>query len=181
MKLIIIYGPPGVGKLTVAEKLTEFSGLKLLHNHMIADLIVPIFGLRTPASIELSAQIRNFIYEIAAKSDIPGIVTTFVYYPGEQAHNALNDYANIMAKNGGEFFVVGLTASMDALKERAGDPARQGTRKITSPEKLERVIAEENLMAAVPENVVKNLVIDTTNLSPEAAVEKIKAYCGIKP
>jgi hypothetical protein len=84
-----------------------------------------------------------------------------------------------LAKYGGELFVVGLTASLDVLKQRVVDPSRQGTRKITSPEKLAKVIANENLMTVVPQEVVKNLVIDTTALQPEEVVEKIKVYCNI--
>ena len=180
MKLVVIYGPPGVGKLTVASALAAATEFKLLHNHMIADLIVPVFGLRTPASIELSAEIRNLICETAARNNIAGVVSTFVYYPGEQAHRVFADYKKIMAKYGGELFVIGLTASSDVLKHRVSDSSRQGTRKITSPEKLAHVIADENLMAVVPQEVVKNLVIDTTTLQPEAVVLKIKDYCSIQ-
>ena len=32
MKLIIIYGPPAVGKLTVAEELSRRTGFKILQN-----------------------------------------------------------------------------------------------------------------------------------------------------
>jgi len=179
MKLIVIYGPPGVGKLTVAKKLAETTELKLLHNHMIADLIVPIFGLRTEASIEFSAAVRMMIYEIAVRHNTPGIISTVLYYPGEQAHKFLSDCEKMMASHGGELFVIGLTASLEALKQRAVSESRQGTRKITSPEKLEQVITEENLLATVPESVVKSLLIDNTHLQPEEVVEKIKSYCGI--
>jgi len=179
MKLIIIYGPPGVGKLAVAQKLAEVTELKLLHNHMTADLAVPIFGLRTPASIEFAAAVRMVIYETAARHNLFGIISTVIYYPGVQAHKFFIDSAELMAKYEAEVFVIGLTASFEALKQRVTGKSRQGTRKIVSPEKLEQVIADENLMATVPEDVIKNLVIDTTNLKPEAVVEKIKVYCEI--
>ena len=146
---------------------------------MIADLIVPIFGLRTPASIEFSAAVRKLIYETAAKNNLPGIISTLIYYPGQQAHRFFDDCAKIMAEHGGELFIVGLTANLETLKRRVAGKSRQGTRKITSPEKLEQIISDENLMAAVPKNIAKTLVIDNTALQPEEVVEKIRAYCGI--
>lgn len=38
MKFIIITGPQAVGKMTVAQELTQITGLKLLHNHMTIEL-----------------------------------------------------------------------------------------------------------------------------------------------
>ena len=32
--LVIIFGPPAVGKMTVGSKLSKLTGLKLFHNHM---------------------------------------------------------------------------------------------------------------------------------------------------
>ncbi len=34
MRLVFIYGPPGVGKLTVARELAALTGFKLFHNHL---------------------------------------------------------------------------------------------------------------------------------------------------
>jgi len=33
-KLIILFGPPAVGKMTVGKELADLTGLKLFHNHM---------------------------------------------------------------------------------------------------------------------------------------------------
>jgi len=34
MKLVFIYGPPAVGKLTVANALAKVTGFKVFHNHL---------------------------------------------------------------------------------------------------------------------------------------------------
>ena len=44
MKLVIIFGPQAVGKMTVGEELSEQTGLKLFHNHMTIDLVSNFFG-----------------------------------------------------------------------------------------------------------------------------------------
>ena len=42
MKLILIFGPQAVGKMTVGQELATLTGLKLFHNHMTIDLVSPI-------------------------------------------------------------------------------------------------------------------------------------------
>jgi adenylate kinase family enzyme len=44
MKLIFIYGPPASGKLTIAEILSERTGIPLFHNHLSRDLVKDIYG-----------------------------------------------------------------------------------------------------------------------------------------
>ncbi|KAA1807131.1 hypothetical protein FXB61_003723 [Bacillus cereus] len=39
MKLILIFGPQAVGKMTVGQELATLTGLKLFHNHMTIDLV----------------------------------------------------------------------------------------------------------------------------------------------
>jgi len=43
MKLIFIYGPPAVGKLTVAEELVKLHDYRLFHNHLTLDLVRNIY------------------------------------------------------------------------------------------------------------------------------------------
>jgi len=38
MQLVIIFGPPAVGKMTVGRALAERTGFKLFHNHMTSKL-----------------------------------------------------------------------------------------------------------------------------------------------
>lgn len=44
MNLVFLYGPPAVGKLTVATILAEKTGYTLFHNHQIINLLRNVFG-----------------------------------------------------------------------------------------------------------------------------------------
>ncbi|GJM72894.1 hypothetical protein HMSSN036_51100 [Paenibacillus macerans] len=55
MKLIVLFGPQAVGKMTVGQELAKITGLKLFHNHMTIDLVSHFFDYGTPAGKDWSA------------------------------------------------------------------------------------------------------------------------------
>lgn len=79
MKLIIIYGPPAVGKLTVDRELAKVTGYKLFHNHLTVDLAYSLFPSGTKAYSDFVEKIRLEAFEAAAKNKIKGIIFTSVY------------------------------------------------------------------------------------------------------
>lgn len=79
MKLIIIYGPPASGKLTIANKVAEKTGYKLFHNHLTVDLLKNILEFGTKEFFEVNQKIKLDILEAAAKQEVDGIIYTFVY------------------------------------------------------------------------------------------------------
>jgi broad-specificity NMP kinase len=73
MKLIIIHGAPGVGKLTVARELSRETGYKLFHNHLTVDLVCSMFDFDSEQAIRLSDRFRLEMFEEAARAEIPGV------------------------------------------------------------------------------------------------------------
>jgi hypothetical protein len=43
MNLVVIYGPPASGKLTVAQELSAITGYKLFHNHLTVNAVAALF------------------------------------------------------------------------------------------------------------------------------------------
>src|SRR5687768_12488074 len=74
----MIYGPPAVGKLTVAKEVARLTGMKLFHNYATVNAVAPIFGFEHEAYVRLLQVTRLAILEEAAKADID-IVSTYVY------------------------------------------------------------------------------------------------------
>lgn len=79
MKLIVIFGPAAVGKMTVGRELQKLTGFKLFHNHMVSELIYPFYGYRDPQFGRLNSEFRTRMLEEFSQSDFPGIIFTYVW------------------------------------------------------------------------------------------------------
>lgn len=82
MKMIFLYGPPAVGKLTVAKELTKLTGYKLFHNHLTVDLVSSLYEWGSPKYWKYLRSIREQLLANLAKDDI-NIIFTYVYAAGE--------------------------------------------------------------------------------------------------
>jgi len=60
--LVIIFGPPAIGKMTVGQELSKITGLKLLHNHISLELANQFFPWSTPEFNRIDRLIRFGIF-----------------------------------------------------------------------------------------------------------------------
>src|SRR5688572_25998789 len=79
MEFVVIFGPPAVGKMTVGFELSKLTGLKLFHNHMTIEPVLNFFDFDTPQFNALVGEFRRRIFEEVAKSDLKGLIFTFVW------------------------------------------------------------------------------------------------------
>jgi hypothetical protein len=90
MKLVILFGPPAVGKMTIGQELAKATGFKLFHNHMTIELVLNFFEFGTKEFSRLNSLFRNEIFNAVAASKHPGLIFTYVW-----ALNDLRDKAYI--------------------------------------------------------------------------------------
>lgn len=69
MTLVIIFGPPAVGKMAVGLELERLTGFRLFHNHMTVDPVIRLFPLDSPAYSRLVGEFRQRVFEEFAASD----------------------------------------------------------------------------------------------------------------
>ena len=79
MKFVILFGPLAVGKMTVGQELEKITGLKLFHNHMTIELILPFFKMYSPSFNKLVNSFRMQLFEEVDKSNLKGIIFTYVW------------------------------------------------------------------------------------------------------
>src|SRR5678816_3628060 len=78
----MIYGPPAVGKLTVAKEVARLTGLKLFDNHLSVNMVQPIFGWDNEAYVRTLRAVRLAVITEAARQEID-LVSPMVYlHPG---------------------------------------------------------------------------------------------------
>ena len=170
MNLVLLYGPPAVGKLTIARELEKITGYKNFHNHLVIDLVSDIFGFDHPSRRPLEHQIRREIVEEAAKAGINLIVTGVIVNINKDLYQAMMD---VYKKKGGEVCLVQLKAEREVLESRVSHPSRE--RKINTDAEF------NNFMKEYPESVEKfgegqHLEIDTSKTSPQEAAQQIADY-----
>ena len=177
MKLIVIYGPPAVGKLTTAEKLGEISGYRVFHSHLAIDLVNSI----TPdgagkAYSELLFRIIYETIEFAWKDKQAGLVMTIAYTGSEKQKELLRKLKAMVESDGGRICPVKLIASMDELKRRVVSPSRDYYGKLMSADELEKWMAEIDYLSKM--DIAESLEIDNTSIGSDAVAEMIKRhYC----
>ncbi len=74
-ELIVIFGPPAVGKMTVGRAVCDRTDFRLFLNHHTIEPLVEVFGFGTPGFVTLNSEFRRRVVEEAAASGIRLIFT----------------------------------------------------------------------------------------------------------
>ncbi|MDX9855259.1 MAG: AAA family ATPase [Parcubacteria group bacterium] len=181
MKLILIFGPQAVGKMTVGHELEKTTGLKLFHNHMTIDLVNPFFDYGTEEGKRLVNLFREEIFKEVAKSDLEGIIFTFLwYFDAKKDWDYVDKICDIFRSKGGSVYFVELEAGMDERLERNKSshrlehkPTKRDTKK--SENDLISSMEKHRMNSKKGEIKEKNYIkIDNTSLSPEEVAKIIK-------
>ena len=185
MKLVVIFGPPAVGKMTVAYALAECTGMEVFHNHMTIDLVLEFFPFGHAKFNRLVGEFRRRILEEVTSSDLPGLIFTYVWaldQPGDKEE--IDSYCEIFKRVGAEVYFVELEAGLDERLERNKSAFRLA--KKSSKRDTER--SERNLLTTeqrykmnsdndffYPAHFIK---INNTSLTPEETAKKITESFG---
>lgn len=172
MKLALIYGPPAVGKLTVAKELVALTGFKLFHNHATVDLITSIFDRGSESFAKLIWEIRLSVFEEAARANIGGLVFTMVYATSRVPR--IMQCVEAVERHGGEAHLVRLHCDRATLEQRVSSGTRKEHGKITSVQTLNEFLSrleKHEPFSCLPGR--DNLSIDTSVLEPRDAALKI--------
>lgn len=183
MKLVIIFGPHAVGKMTVGQELAKITELKLFHNHMTIELVANFFSYSTEEGKRLVALFRKEIFEAVAGSDLDGLIFTFMWALDEQADwDYIYKVAKIFTDKGADIYFVELEADFYVRIERNKTPNRlyhkPTKRDLENSEdrfrRLENKYRLNTYEGEIP--FEKYIKINNTDLEPELAAKTIKEH-----
>ena len=178
MNLIVIYGPPAVGKLTVAKQLAEKTGYKLLHNHLTVDVVTSVFDFDSEQLPKLLNKIRLEVLTEAASSNIEGVILTLVYESAEAEDDFIRDLISVIKSHKGNILFVRLYADKSELEKRIVEESRAKFNKPRSLEILNSMMGKYNVFAEIPYR--NSFFVDNTNLLPEEVADRIVNHFGLK-
>jgi hypothetical protein len=172
MKLVLLFGRPAVGKLTVARALAARTGGRLFHNHLTVNLVLSVFDFGTPGFIDLRERIWMAVFRRALADGVPLLIFTF--NPENTVPQRFVDelFCEVKAA-GGEVIPVDLEASESEIEARIGSASRRLDGKTLD------VPAYRELRAAgtfkSPAVGPARLRLDTGKMGPAEAAARIAA------
>lgn len=177
MKLLILFGPPAVGKTTIGKLIEEQTNFKLFHNHMVMDGIMHLFGVGTPAEDRLSKLVRSAIIEEAANSGVDLIFTYVWNFDLEKGKKNIDAYKAIYESKGGEVLFVELCAPLDERIARASHPLRFKHKKYApNSERVADLQTKLNFVSPSPFYYPEQYhQINTLNKTPEQIAQEVIA------
>ena len=192
MQLVILFGPPAVGKMTVGYELCKLTGYKLLHNHMTVEPLIEVFPFGSPSFVRLAGEFRRRIIEEAFDADLPGLVLTIVWaFNLESDTDVLRSYTELAAARGTPARLVELYADQEERVRRNGTEFRQDRKRTHRDQELSLQILRDfdrehvmNTDADIPERARalleehRHVRIDNTRLQPAEAAALIARELG---
>jgi hypothetical protein len=184
--LVILIGPPAVGKMTVGHALAERTGMRLFHNHHTIDLVLRFFPFGSPPFSRLVNEFRRRILEEVAASDLPGLVFTYVWaFDDPRDAEAVERWADIFRARGGQVLLVELAATQEERLRRNETEFRLAEK----PSKRDVAASRQRLLEHDAQYQLESrgaldgrpdfLHLDITALAPEAAAERIATHFGL--
>lgn len=164
-RMVFIYGPPAVGKLTVGRLVAERLGYRLLHNHVTVDAVLSVFDFGTRPFHDVLARFRQDLFETAAAENVD-LVVTFVVPIGEE--HLIDE---LVAPYGDDVHYFQLLAPVEELHRRIGNESRRAHHKLVDGEILADIL--ERFDVYTPLRGRKSVTLDTSELSPEVAAARI--------
>jgi len=125
MKLIILFGPLAVGKMTVGQELEKITGLKLFHNHMTIEMVLPFFDKYSKSFRKLVDSFRIQMFEEISKSDLEGLIFTYVWELDQKEDcDFIDRIVEIFSKEGADVYYAELEADAKTRLQRNKSPNR---------------------------------------------------------
>lgn len=182
MKLILIIGPPAVGKMTVGQELERITNFKLFHNHMSLELVKNLFDFGTIEFKRLDKKIRFSIFEEVASSQLEGLIFTYVWaFDFIDDTEYIEELLTIFKSTQAEIHIIELRTNYEVRKIRNSTENRlrhkESKRNLIQSEKRLHDYEQKYRMYSNKEeqNKYNILAIENTSLDPKSVAEIIKS------
>lgn len=176
MRVVILYGLPGVGKLTVANELARLGPYRVFHNHLVFDAVEALFSFGSPAFTELRERLWLDLLLRAVRERVGDVIFTIARDSSLDADFVIR-VASALRQSGARVSCIGLHCSAAEHERRLASADRRRFGKILSIERFRELSQTGAFPPFAPP--ADAITIDTTGLSPSNAAAAVDAQLNV--
>ena len=177
MQLVVVCGPPAVGKLTVGTELARLTGFRLFHNHLTVDLVGSVFASGTEPNVRLREEIWLTVFDYACRYGVPGLVFTLAVASWSPTAGFFSAVERVVRGRGAVRYVE-LACAREELLKRVVQPSRRAYDKVNDTDTLAGWLDDGRIkLPQIERDGV--LRIDNTALAPGEVAHRIVEHFGV--
>jgi hypothetical protein len=186
MTLLLVFGPPAVGKMTVGRAIADAGGFRLFHNHHVIEPLLDVFEFESPQFQTLLGEFRQRVLEEAAAADVDLVFTLVWALDLDKDAEAIRHHLAPFVEAGRRVALVELCADLDTRLARNRTPYRLAEKKskrdLAWSDDNVRDLERWQMNTGVPspgDEVIAGLPhlrIDNTDLSPEDVAAQVLTW-----
>jgi hypothetical protein len=170
MRVVILYGLPGVGKLTIARGLAKLRNYRVFHNHLVFDAVEALFPFGSPTFVELRDRLWLELLLRAVHGQVGDVIFTIARDRTLEA-NFLARLVPVLSEAGASVHCIELTCGVEELEYRVASLERSTCGKVSSADRFrELCVAGAFPPFSAPQGTI---AIDTSGLSVADSVVKV--------
>jgi hypothetical protein len=166
MDLIVLHGPPGVGKHTIGVLLARQLGYSYLNSHRLMAEVGAVFGWGTPEFLQIRDAAIAAAQVAVTTAALPGLVWTTIFEPTVD----LGGWNTLFAWSD-RALVVDLYVARAEHARRLSDKERRAAGKAGQIDEIGPLVDDDTF--DVPALSAPIFTLDTTGLSAREAVDAI--------
>ena len=182
-KVILLYGLPAAGKLTIAKMLADSDeNAYLIDNHYVHDFVRPFIGSHGGAAEywhhagNIHGELLNIIGLFYPKDKPVTYIFTQVIRDSDSGKHEMSKYIEFAKQIGAEFYSIALIPSFETLKTRCVAEERKQRKKLHTVEKMVQVFGELESQRIFNSTHPNHLSIDTSNMTIKETFQAVKKH-----
>ncbi|GAB5392598.1 MAG: hypothetical protein Altm2KO_12840 [Alteromonas macleodii] len=172
MKFVMIFGPSGIGKETIARQLAAQKDWRVFPQHLAFDIASAVIGFGNDGFEKYQRDVCLNALKTLHSNKVTGVVFTFCYVSKAsdyfmQGLLSLLDEMQVV----GEFFRI--NCELEEHIARVTSNGRKNTNKIQTEEYLRHYLQRFDFGESIPN--ARSYALDTTSMTPEESANAIAA------